>query len=134
MRLQNQRGSLSLLWAAVFVGVVALMAMVALISARHERNYFTYAWEYLSSRGKQELLQAAQAPIASGNAVVRKCTVAGKIIYSNVECNASNPTSREVVLQETKGFEAPKPAPNPAAQTGVEPSLQDKAIERTLGR
>lgn len=134
MRLQYQRGAVSLLWAAVFVGGVALMAMIALMSARHERNYFADMWQYLFTGAGQKLQQAAQSSVAPGSTSVRKCIVAGKVVYSNIECDKSNPSSQEVVLQETKGFEAPKPPPIPARQIGVGPSLQDQAIEKTLGQ
>ncbi|HZW13501.1 MAG TPA: hypothetical protein VFF81_09955 [Noviherbaspirillum sp.] len=132
--LQYQRGAVSLLWAAVFVGSVASMAMVALLSARHERNYFAEVWQYLSSGAGQKLQQAVQTPSVPGHAGVRKCTVAGKVVYSNVECDKSNPTSQEVALQETKGFEPPKPAPVVPGQPGMEPSPQERAIEKILGR
>lgn len=130
MHLQSQRGAVSLLWSAVVVGVVSLAAMVALMSARHERNYFADAWKHATSSAGQKFQQVAESPLSPGSAGVRKCMIAGRVIYSNVECDKTNPTSQDVALQETKGFEAPKPLPTPAAQPLA--PLQDKAIERAL--
>jgi hypothetical protein len=53
--------------------------------------------------------------------------VAGRVTYSNVDCNTKNPTSRAVTLNDSRGFEPPKVAPSvPAAMPGV----SDKMIEQ----
>ena len=52
---------------------------------------------------------------------IRKCVVNGKTLYSNVECAAGAPGSREVDTRSSHGFEAPKvlepPAEKPATVT-----------------
>jgi len=131
MQVQYQRGAVSLLWAAVVVGAVALAAMVALMSTRYERNYFADAWQQVTSRTGQKLQQVTQSPLPTGSTGVRKCLVASRVVYSNVECDKTNPTSHDVALHETRGVEAPKSLPAPAAQAFT--PLQDKAIERALG-
>lgn len=130
-----QKGAVSLLWAAVFVGVVTLVAMVALMSARYERNYFSEARKRITKSDAGQLLQQTGHSVANPaqpeTTAVRKCMVDGKPVYSNVECAASNPTSRKVELHDTKGFEAPKA---PAAPPESAPTLQDKMIEKAVQR
>lgn len=127
-----QKG-LSLLWTAVFVGVVALAAMVALMSARYERNYFAEAWKRMTKteagQAVQQVQHGAEMAVKPEAAAVRKCTVNGKVVYSNVECDNSDPTSRKVELHDTKGFEAPK-APPPEAE--AKPDMREKLIEKAV--
>lgn len=135
MQIKYQRGELSLFWAAVIVGVIALAAMVALMSARYERNYFAEAWSRVTkteiAQTVQQTQQAAEKAVKPEAAGVRKCMVDGKVIYSNVECDTKDPTSRKVELHDSKGFEAPKAPPAPAAsQTDAPPTMQDKMIEK----
>ncbi|HJV75548.1 MAG TPA: hypothetical protein VJ654_15085 [Noviherbaspirillum sp.] len=130
-----QRGALSLLWAAVFAGIVAVAAMVALMSVRYERNYFAAAWMRITeSDASQNLRQSARSAVSTESMTVRKCTVAGKVVYSNVECDAANPASRKVELQDTRGFEAPKSAPVPSEHKDALPSLQRQLSEKETGR
>ena len=137
MKLRYQKG-LSLLWAAVFVGILTLVAMVALMSARYERNYFAETWKKLTRTEAGQVLQQTQQ--AAGNAVkpesaaVRKCVIDGKVVYSNVECDNSNPTSQKVQIHDTKGFEAPKApiASTPEGEGGS--SMRDKLIDKAVQR
>ncbi|NEX64454.1 DUF4124 domain-containing protein [Noviherbaspirillum galbum] len=134
MTLKKQRG-ISLFWSAVAVGVFTLACMAALMSMRHERNYFMEAWKGV---GKSEAAQAIQKTgAAAGGAIqqqagakdgaMRKCLVDGKVTYSNVECEARG----EVVkIRDTAGFEAPKLPPAPAPQGEGAPGLQDRMIEK----
>jgi hypothetical protein len=136
MHLRFQKGELSLLWAAVLVGVVALAAMVALMSARYERNYFAEAWKRMTkSEAGQAIRQTQQSTenaVRLDAAAVRKCTVDGKVVYSNVECSKDNPSSRTVQLNDSRGFEAPK-AP-PALETAAKPDMREKMIEKAIQR
>jgi hypothetical protein len=129
---KHQRGALSLLWAAVFVGIVTLAAMVALMSARYERNYFAEAWRRVTGsdvgRTLQKTQQSMTTTVKSDTAGVRKCIVEGKPVYSNVDCASENPTSRRVELYDTKGFEAPKPPPPAATDAPV--NMRDRMIEK----
>ncbi|HJV88115.1 MAG TPA: hypothetical protein VJ698_21780 [Noviherbaspirillum sp.] len=134
MHRKYQKGALSLFWAAVFVGVVALAAMVALMSARHERNYFSEALgRFTKTDAGQMIQQTSQAVEKAAKpeaTAVRKCTVNGKVVYTNVECDVANPTSRKVEMHDTAGFEAPKiPAPA-ASQVDSPPTMEERAIEK----
>lgn len=113
MNAKYQRGELSLFWAAVFVGVVTLGAVAALFSMRYERNFFGEAWQRVmhSDAGKnlQQTGQMAQNALksetAAASSAIHKCMIDGKVTYSNVECDAQNPTSRKVELHDTQGAE-----------------------------
>lgn len=131
-----QRGELSLLWTAVVVGIVSLVAMVALMSARFERNYFAEAWKRVTGSELGRVLQdtrvATESTMKPEGAAVRKCMVDGRVVYSNVECDVNNSTSRKVQLHDTKGFEAPKLPPAPE-QAEAAVTMQDKMIEKATG-
>lgn len=133
-----QKGELSLLWAAVIIGVLTLVAMVALMSARYERNYFAEAWKRVTKTEAGQVLQQTQRMTEKAaqpeSAAIRKCVVDGKVVYSNVECDNGNPTSRQVKLHDTKGVESPKVPVAPAPENEAVPTMRDKAIEKAVQR
>jgi hypothetical protein len=134
MQLKYQKG-LSLLWTAVVVGLVALAGMVALMSARYERNYFAEAWKKLTKTDAGQAVQQAQQNVArSESAQIRKCVIAGNTVYSNVECDKANPTSQKVQIQDTKGFEAPKVPVVSVPEGEGAPSMRDKLIDKAVNR
>ena len=103
--LKRQRG-LSLLWCAVLMALLAVAAMVALFSLRFERNLPAEIW----SRARQ-----AGAAVDAPPAAVRRCTVDGTVLYSNIDCDVKKSGSKAVDLHLTQGFEAPKAPPEAAA-------------------
>jgi glutamine amidotransferase PdxT len=115
---------------AVVMAALAFVAVLGLMSMRSEKNLFGDAWASLM---KSAPVQQAQQVAATPAAPIRKCTISGKIVYSNVDCLAGAADSKTVQLHDTHGVEAPKapPAP-PAADPGAE--LRDKAIERAVSR
>jgi hypothetical protein len=132
-----QKG-LSLLWTAVVVGLVAAAGMVALMSARYERNYFAEAWKKLTKtevgQAVQQVQQSAGTAAKPESAAIRKCVIDGKMVYSNVDCDKANPTSQKVQIHDTKGFEAPKvPAASVPEGEGA-PSMRDKLIDKAVNR
>lgn len=137
MHAKYQKG-LSLLWTAVVVGLVASAGMVALMSARYERNYFAEAWKKLTKtevgQAIQQTQQNAGNAVKSEAAAIRKCTIDGKVVYSNVECDKGNPTSQKVQINDTKGFEAPKVPVASAPEAEGAPSARDKLIEKAVNR
>lgn len=139
MQRRYQRGEVSLLWAAVLVGVVALVCMGALFSMRYERNFFAEAWARFtkSEVGKavqqtQKVAEGVTKPAGgiSPSTDIRKCTIDGKVVYSNIECDVKNATTRKVQLHDTQGIEAPKVPQASASQSEGRPALQDKVIEK----
>lgn len=137
MHFKYQKG-LSLLWTAVVVGIVALAGMVALMSARYERNYFAEAWKKLTKteagQAVQQVQQNAGNAVKPESAAIHKCVIDGKVVYSNVDCDKANPTSQKVQINDTKGFEAPKAPVAPASEQEGTPSMRDKMIEKAVER
>ncbi|HEU4852256.1 MAG TPA: DUF4124 domain-containing protein [Telluria sp.] len=125
--LHRQRG-ISLLWVAVGMGALALVMMVALMSMRHERNYFAEAIATATAKVPAQASAVLDGPAPSEP--LKKCVIAGKTVISNTECKDDNRSTRTLDIQDTKGFEAPKlPPPPPAAAPGSNPAL-DKIIEK----
>lgn len=125
------------MWAAVIVGVLTLAAMVALMSARYERNYFAEAWTKMigtdAGRSLQKTQQSVGKTIKADSTEIRKCMVNGKPVYSNVECDAHNPTSQKLDLQDSKGIDAPKVPVAPMREDAAS-AIKDKMIEQAVGR
>lgn len=134
MQLKYQKG-MSLLWTAVVVGIVALAGMVALMSARYERNYFAEGWKKVTKTDiGQAVQQTQQNAVRTEPAQIKKCVIDGKTVYSNVECDKANPTSQKVQIHDTKGFEAPKVPVASAPEGDGAPSMRDKLIDKAVNR
>ncbi len=140
MFLKRQRGELSLLWVAVFMGALGLVAMAGLFWMRYERNLFAEIWNGAMRTPTGQTVKKTQAAVEnsikpeSASGAIRKCTIDGKVVYSNVECNAKDPTSRSVKLHDSSGFDAPK-APPPAESAGdASMSVKDKMMEKAISR
>ncbi|MDP3842396.1 MAG: DUF4124 domain-containing protein [Oxalobacteraceae bacterium] len=114
--LKRQRG-LSLLWCAVLMALLAVAAMVALFSLRFERNLPAEIWSRARQAGAAAglLQRAAGAAVDAPPAAVRRCTVDGTVLYSNIDCDVKKSGSKAVDLHLTQGLEAPKAPPEAAA-------------------
>jgi hypothetical protein len=136
-----QRGSLSLRWCAALSALFALAAMAALFALRFQRNPLAEAGALLLrqpavaaalgqvQRASQQVMQqAASTP----QAAIRKCRIGGNTVYSNSQCRPRDTGSEAVDLQDSRGFDAPKPPAEPAIK---DPSLdlRSKMIERSIG-
>lgn len=130
--LQQQRG-ISLILVAVLMAGVAALAMAALFSMRYERNLFAEGLARLSGKALPVAAASGAAapaalPAAPGNQL-RRCVIGGKTVFSDTECGAGNASTKNVVVHETKGIEAPKvPKPDPA--DAAPPDLRAKMIEK----
>lgn len=122
--MRRQRG-LSLLGVAIAMGVIAVVAVLGLMSMRSERNLFGEAWASIMKSAPLQQAQQAATATAAPPAPIRKCTIGGKVVYSNVECTNGAASSQAVDLQDTRGIEAPKVPPAPASEAGNE--LKGKA-------
>ncbi len=132
--LTSQRGALSLMWCAILVGAVAAIGMAALMSMRHERNLFHDVWAGLMKAPvvtSVKTLGREVRPEAPAGKEIRRCTVDGKVMYSNIECGPDRPASREVVLHDSRGIEPPKAAPATVPEEAP-PTMQDRIIEKAL--
>jgi hypothetical protein len=131
----RQRGALSLLWVAVVSALVAAASMAAIWSMRHERNLFAEGIDKLTSGAPVRQAIGAARQAAGGSALaageLRKCVINGKTVVSNTDCAIDNRSSRRIDIIDTRGIEAPKVPPTPAAPSGSNPAL-DKIIEKQL--
>lgn len=135
MQLAYQRGALSLLWCAVFVGLFTLAAMALLFSWRYERNIFAEGWSRLMRTAEVQALRKTADHVKSGeSAAIRTCTIDGKVVYSNVECNAKNPASRKVQLYDPQGIEPPKTPPPTTVEKDVPSDVRSRMIEKAISR
>jgi hypothetical protein len=140
--LDRQRG-LTLTGVALVSVVVAGLAMAALFSMRYDRNLFAEGaakvGKLFAATPAQGALDAAKSAVGSatgavssnGGGAMRKCVIDGKTVISNSECSDKNPTSKAIVIHDSKGFEAPPKAVAPPAAATSDPVL-DKAIEKQL--
>lgn len=131
MKQHAQRGAISLTWVAIGSVVIGGAVALALISMRNERNLFAEIWAKASGKVTAspvaEVVQGARPAPAEGP--LRKCQIDGKTVYSNTECTASNPSSKDIAVHRTAGIEAPKAPPVSSASATSDPAL-DKAIEK----
>ena len=71
---------------------------------------------------------------ATVNSGVRRCTINGKTVYSDVECTDHNPTTRELKLHDAQGFVHAKPAQEQSsgdnASQDMRLNMLDKAINQ----
>ena len=128
--LSKQRG-LGLIQVAIVMATLAAIAMAFLMSARHERNYFTEGLAKLTGKpAPAEGASAAASAVAAAvpavpAGVLRKCVINGKTVLSDVECK----DGQVVKAIDTRGIEAPKvPKPDPA--DSAPRSATDKMIEK----
>lgn len=143
--LKRQRGYFNLYYVALFSAVLAAVAMAALWSMRYERNLFAEGvakvGKMFSESPAQGVVDSAKSAAAGatgapgapqGDGKLRKCQIEGKTVISNTDCLDSNPTSKVMKLQVTRGVEMPKEPPKPKddASGGV-PAL-DKILDKQL--
>jgi len=116
--MRKRQSGLSLIAVAIGMAALAGVAMLALFSMRHERNYFAESVKKVS----EPVAAAVAAPPSS--APMRKCTINGKTVISNTECRDSG---KVIQIHDSKGIESPKaPPPEPKAPQ----TAQDKMIEK----
>ena len=132
--LHKQTGAISLLWVAVISGLTALVAIIALFSMRFEHNFFGDFWHRAGADKAISAVQATARAVGSKEDTgLRKCVVNGKAVISNVDCSDANPTSKTIAIHDTKGFEAPKVPPKPAASALSQSDIRAQLIERATG-
>lgn len=137
MMIERQRGALSLVWVAIVSAVVAIVAMAAIWSMRHERNLFAEGVTAVAGAAPVRLAAdaarnaVAATPAGQSAGAMRKCVIGGKTVISNTDCLDTNKTSKTIRISDTRGFEAPKvPLAEKRAPTS-DPAI-DKIIEKQL--
>jgi hypothetical protein len=131
-----QRGALSLWWCAILVGLCTGLAFVGIFSVQHGRNLFADGWAYVQNTPAGQSMQrtqfAATSVLKEHDTTLRKCTINGAVVYSNVDCRPDNPTSRVVELHDSRGFEPPKVPVVAKPQTNPSDNLQQKALDKAI--
>ncbi|MCP2011727.1 DUF4124 domain-containing protein [Duganella violaceipulchra] len=129
-QISKQRG-LGLIQVAIVMASLAAIAMAFLMSARHERNFFTEGLAKLTGQAPAAASASASASAtavaapAAPAGVLRKCVIDGKTVLSDVDCK----DGKVVKAIDTRGIEAPKvPKPDPA--DAAPQSATDKMIEK----
>ncbi|MES2103488.1 MAG: hypothetical protein V4634_05670 [Pseudomonadota bacterium] len=131
----RQAGAVGLLFTAVLMALVSLAALSFLYSLRYGHWPMQEAWATWSKSDKvnqiqQEIKSAAGQAAAPGGAEVRRCMIAGKLTYSNVECKAAG--SLAVKLHDSRGIEAPRQPAPAEQQIGDDGQLKDKMLEKAI--
>ena len=131
----RQAGAVSLLFTAVLMALVSLAALSFLYSLRYGHWPMQDIWSGWSKSDKvnqiqQEIKSVAGQAAAPGGAEVRRCMIAGKLTYSNVECNDAG--SSAVKLHDSRGIEAPKQPVPAEQQTGDDGQLKEKMLEKAI--
>lgn len=132
--IERQRGAFNLVTVFIVSAIVAIAALTALFSIRGERNLFA---EGAAKAGKfandapGAVLESARLAVAPGAGKMRRCVIHGKPVISNTDCRDTNPTSKEIKIHETRGFEAPKKPVVLPPEVGSDPML-DKIIEKQV--
>lgn len=129
--MHNRQRGLSLFWVTVVSALLALAAMAALFSMRHERNLFAEAWDKVAGTTSQQAMDAARKATGTepAKAVLRKCVINGKTVVSNTDCTSDNKTSTTIAIHDTRGIDAPKKPVTEQPETTSDPAL-DKIIEK----
>ena len=122
--MQGKQRGIGLIQVAIVMASLAAVAMAFLMSARHERNFFTEGLARLT--GKPAATPVAEIAVPAAPAgVLRKCVVDGKTMLSDVDCK----DGKVVKAIDTRGIEAPQvPKADPAES--APPSATDKMIEK----
>jgi len=131
--LQRQRGAFNLVAVGILSALFAAAAMAALFSIRAERNLFAEGLDkarQMAGDAPGAVVQSAKL-LGASESKMRRCVIDGKKVMSNTECLDNNPTSKDIKLRDSRGFEAPKKPVTPPAEVGSNPSI-DKMIEKQL--
>jgi hypothetical protein len=124
----------------VFFAMVLLgaLAMAALYGIRYERLPLPDSWaNWIKSAPveKVSLPEVKNLLDKPTTTEIRSCKINGKLVYSNVDCDDKNSTSKAVKIQDTAGFEAPKvpPKEDDKNQTGLS-DIRAKQIEQAVNK
>jgi hypothetical protein len=155
MIFQNQKGAISLFMTSILMMLITLMAMLFLYMARYGhlpfpelRSRWGHSADVISNELKNVsgLKAAATAtatatdkalsksadvkPTVTIESGVRRCTIHGKVVYSDTECLSNNATTRTIKLHDNRA-DAPKPVTNPNEDKDAsEVDLKMKMIDK----
>lgn len=149
-----QRGVISPLGIAILMSVLTLLGLAFLYSARYGHFPLQDVW---SGWGKSATIITHELKNASGmptenrpaeqgvpddmgmrqaatvDAGIRRCRIHGKVVYSDIDCIDSNPSTHAVKLYDNKGFETAKvPDAGKAGKEDAEVDLRMKMIDKMV--
>ncbi|MDO8179790.1 MAG: hypothetical protein Q7T62_16225 [Undibacterium sp.] len=141
MNKTTQGGAISLYLVAILMMLLTLAALAFFYFMRYGHLPMQDVWQRWSKSGaviSNELKGAgglsvdgaAFGKVATVDSGIRRCTIKGKVIFSDVECTDSNPSTREVKLYDSKGGEPPK-APA-AVKDAPDPDLKLQMIDKLV--
>ena len=135
---------------AINLYIVSLLMMVLTLAALSLMYYMRYGhvplqdvwqrWRHSADTITKDLNGLNSHGVLPGQAVtvdagIRRCIIKGKVVFSDVECSDSNPTTKAVKLVDNKGGEPPKPsanATNSKTQNASETDMQSKIIDKAV--
>ncbi|AZP13120.1 hypothetical protein [Undibacterium parvum] len=153
MIFQSQKGAISLFMTALLMMLITVMAMLFLYMARYGHLPFPELrarWGHSADVISNELksvsgLKAAATATATNKALsksadlqstvtiesgVQRCTIHGKVVYSDTECLSNNATTRTIKLHDNRA-DAPKPVTKPNEDKDAsEVDLKMKMIDK----
>lgn len=127
----KQSGAINLLFVSILMMVMTLAALSLLYYMRFGHVPLQDVWQRWSKSGEvvsNELKSITgiskdgvhTGKIATVDDGIKRCTINGKVIFSDVECSEKNPTTRAVKLYDSKGGEPPKASANSKAPDAVQ--------------
>jgi hypothetical protein len=141
----QQNGAISLYLVSIVMMLLTLAAVAFFYFMRYGHMPLQDVWQRWGKSGAvitNELKEmsgvangganggAPSGKAATVDAGIRRCTIHGKVIFSDVECTDSNPSTRAVKLYDSKGGEPPK-APV-VAKEDAEPDLKLQMIDKAI--
>ncbi len=131
----GERGALNLYAVGIFSVLLAAAAMALLFSMRSERNLFTEGaakvGKLVTDSPAGGVIEAAKTSLKGTEGQMRTCVIHGKKVISNTDCTDQNKSTKVMVIHDTRGFEAPKKAPEPV-NAPTSDKMIDKIIEKQL--
>ena len=121
----KRQSGFGLIQVAIIMASLAAVAMAFLMSARHERNFFTEGLARLTGKPPAPANATANGTPPKPAGVLRKCVIDGKTVLSDVDCK----DGKVVKAIDTRGIEAPK-APKPDPAGSAPRSASDEMIEK----
>jgi hypothetical protein len=129
MNFQNQKGAISLFMTSILMMLITVVAMLFLYMARYGHLPFPELrarWGHSANVISTELKNASGANVSGASTEklpsqttnaqatvtidsgVKRCTIQGKVVYSDTECQSNNATTRTIKLHDNRA-DAPKP-------------------------
>lgn len=132
----TQSGAINLYVVSILMMALSLAAISLLYYMRYGHVPLQGVWQRWSKSAEvvsKEIGGVLPDQVVTVDAGIRRCTIKGKVVFSDVECTDSNPTTRAVKLVDNKGGEPPKaPAANTAQgapEADVKSQIIDKAVK-----